>query len=121
MSRSDELDLLSSDTQSILGDATITVHQNRPTGAIDPGTRDRNIDVSAVNASVLAVEGEKRMVRYGESRVVQRDWIVRASAVGFRPSTKGTVTDAAGLVWDIAEVHEMSNAREYRIVGEKRG
>lgn len=121
MARSDELDLLSTDTQAQLGDATITVNQNRPAGAIDPDTRDRTVDVGAANPAVLAVEGPIEPFNNGTRWVMRRRWVVLASAVGFRPSREGTVTDAAGRVWNIASVREVSNAREYEIDGELAG
>ena len=122
MSRSDELDLLSgTEMFGLLADATVTVSQRRPTGAIDPDTRERTIDASAVNAEVDAIEGEQYSFNDGTRPVTRREWTLRADSIAFRPSREGTLTDAAGRVWAIVRVTEQNNGRDYLLVGEMAG
>jgi len=118
MSRSDELDLLNSDTHEQLDDTTITIHQNRPLSVADPSTRLRNIDAGAVNLSVAAVEGIDSKTNQGGRWVRVRSWFVTASLLTFVPSRNGKITDSDGLQWKIYNIERRNNAREYEIFGE---
>lgn len=121
MSRTTELDLLSTDTQTLLADTTVTVMQNRPEGPIDPDLRERTVDAGASNPSVSAVEEELAPYKAGTRHMMRRAWVMRAADIGYKPSRKGTITDSDARVWHIAMVEELNNGREYRVVGERPG
>jgi len=122
VSRADELDLLSGEEMfGLLADATVTVSQRRPTGAIDPNTRERSIDAGALNTELAAIAGEQYSFNDGSRPITRREWTLRAADIAFRPSREGTITDADGRVWSIVRVTEQNNGRDYVVVGEMAG
>jgi hypothetical protein len=118
MAFSDELDLMSSDTQSILGSESITVRRVRPTGAIDPETFLATENIESFTAT--AVPGEPYVAREGDPprRVTRNTWIVRAEDCDFRPSPESRLT-VGGDTWRIVTVADQQVGREYLITAQR--
>lgn len=115
---SELLDDLNAVTHELLGDAAITVRQNRPQSVIDPDLSTRVIDVDTDSTPVVAVEGFDGKAEVAGHWTRARSWHVNASDLGFVPARGGLIDDARGITWRIFKVEQRNNAREYEIFGE---
>lgn len=122
MTRDDELDLLSVDTQRLLADTAVSVFARRPAGSYDPVTRRRPVDHDSPAArDVPAVVGEDTHTRDGDRRVRRRSWVVLASDLGeppFSPTREGSVEEH-GVRWTIVGAERSVDGREWTITGER--
>ncbi len=118
MSFSDELDLMSEDTQSLLASETLTFERVRPTGDLDADTFERTETVD--DFTVDAVPGEPVVTADEQTgrRVTLNTWIVRAGDCDFRPSPQGYFT-ASGSRWRIVRVADQQVGREYLITAQR--
>lgn len=119
MAFSDELDLMSEDTQSILSSEALVVRRVRPEGDIDPDTFERTETTDSFSSN--AVAGEPVVIRDPDTarRVTLSTWVLRAEDCDFRPSSKGYFTDASGARWRIVSVADQQVGREYLITAQR--
>ena len=117
MAFSDELDLLSSDTQEILAHQSITIKRVRPVGDPDPVTFERTETTDGDTLNAVPIEPYIARDEYGR-RIVRQAWIVRVADTTFIPSPAGHVV-AGGQTYPIATVNTIQGGREYEITSER--
>ena len=88
-----------------LGEQTVTVHRNAPTGeAPDPETLE--VPADDEDCTVVAAVGPEERIPIGEGgkHHVARTFSVRAASMTFTPSRGNTVVDQGGGRWRVTMV-----------------
>jgi len=119
MNRAAELELLSADTQRVLGDCVLRVWARRPSSRLDPATQRRVEDLDSPDASAAAVREDLPGEDSERAHARRRAWRVRAHDLGFRPDRNAVCAeDGLAQMWRVIAVSDEINGREYLITAE---
>ena len=117
MTFDDELNLLSSDSQTILSHQSVTIKRIRPDGDPDPATFERTQNVEEDTLDAVPLDPIVTTNELGH-RVTLGQWIVRVADTTFRPSARGELFTGSQK-WRIVTVQDHLDGREYLITAER--
>lgn len=119
MGFADEMELMSSDSQSLLSSESLIFERVEPASDLDPVTFERTENTQQFTAP--AVTGEPVATRNPQTsrQRTLNTFIVRAADCDFRPTPMGSFTDEAGDRWRIVTVADQQGGREYLITAQR--